>query len=118
MDPLQFPFPLRLDADKRLADPDWEEHVDEMVRQVLLTSPGERVNRPDFGTGILAMVFTPAGPSLAALQVLIQTSLARWLGTLIEVNGVSVTSEDSTVQVSVAYTLRATRATRTVSVTA
>ncbi len=118
MKPAQFPFPMRLDANGRLQNPDWPHHVDEMVRQVLLTTPGERVNRPDFGTGLLAMVFAPIGPSTAALEVLVQTSLARWLGTVIEVTSVSVTTADSTLQVAVAYTLRATHERRTVTVTA
>jgi len=118
MQRIQFPFPLRLTTQGRLADPNWETHVDEMVRQVLLTTPGERVNRPDFGAGLLALVFAPAGPALAATQVLIQTSLVKWLGNLIEVNAVTVTGQDSKVEVSVAYTLRATGSRRNVTVTA
>lgn len=113
----QFPFPLRLGEDHRLVNPPWELHVDEMIRQVLLTSPGERVNRPDFGTGLLALVFAPAGPNLTALQVLIQTALVRWLGSLIEVSTVTVTAHDVNVMVTIVYTLRATGAVRTVKVT-
>jgi phage baseplate assembly protein W len=74
----------------------------------LFTSPGERVNRPDFGSGLLQMVFAPNSPELAAaLQFTLQAALQRWLGDVIDVAALEVTSSDSTLQVNLSYTLRA-----------
>ena len=64
-----------------------------MIEQLLFTTPGERVNRPDFGGGLLQMVFAPNSPELAAaLQFTVQAGLQRWLGDLIEVQPLEVTS--------------------------
>jgi hypothetical protein len=80
-----------------------------MIEQVLFTNTGERVNRPDFGSGLLQLVFAPNSPELAtALQFTIQSALQRWLGDLIELQAVDVTSEDSTIRVVVQYLVRRT----------
>src|SRR5712692_7209054 len=68
---------------------DYAEHVDQLIRQVLFTSPGERINRPDFGCGVKRLVFAPNSQVSASLaQVTIFESLTRWLGTAITVNDV------------------------------
>lgn len=75
-----------------------------MVEQVLFTMPGERVNRPDFGCGLLQLMFSPASEELvAATQFLVQSSLQQWLGDLISVEEVAVESQDSILTVSVRY---------------
>jgi hypothetical protein len=80
-----------------------------MVEQLLLTNPGERVNRPDFGSGLLHMVFAPNSPELAgAIQFTIQANLQQWMGDLIEVQTLEVTSRDSTLGVVVQYVVRRT----------
>lgn len=83
-------------------------HVDQMIRQVLFTAPGERVNRPDFGCGLRRMVFAPnseAGASL--LKVQIRQALDRWLGTLIRVSDVVAQADGEVLRVTVVYVLNA-----------
>ena len=43
-----------------------EDHVRDLIEQVLFTTPGERVNRPTFGSGLLQLVFAPNSDALAA----------------------------------------------------
>lgn len=98
-------FPLHFDAHGRTAASGGDDHVREMIEQLLFTSPGERVNRPDFGSGLLQLVFSPNSPELAAtLQYTLQAALQRWLGDLIAVQELVVTSSDAQLQVSVRYT--------------
>jgi len=107
-------FPFHFDRRGRTAATDDDDHIRDMIEQLLFTSPGERVNRPDFGSGLLRMVFEPTSPELAlALQFTIQAALQRWLGDLIEVSAVEVTSEESTLRVSVQYAVRRTGERRT-----
>ncbi len=102
--------PWRIDSAGRTARADTEAHVKSLIEIVLFTSPGERVNRPTFGSGVLAAVFAPNSDELAAsLQVLAQASLQQWLDELIEVEAVQVEHHDSTLEVTVQYVLRRTR---------
>lgn len=102
-------FPFRIDARGRTADATRHEHVRDLVEQVLFTSPGERVNRPSFGAGLLRMVHEPAyGELAAATGLLVQGALQDTLGHLIEVESVDARSEGSALIVEVAYALRAT----------
>jgi uncharacterized protein len=88
-----------------------DDHIRDLIQQVLFTAPGERVNRPDFGCGLLRLVFAPNSDELAAAtQFLVQGSLQQWLGDLIEVNDVKVQSIDSSLLVEVEYTVRRTQA--------
>jgi phage baseplate assembly protein W len=100
-------FPFHFDSRGRTALTDVDDHIRDMIEQFLFTSPGERVNRPDFGSGLLAMVFEPNSPELAAaLQHTIQAGLQRWLGDLIEMRDLQVTSQDATLRVSIQYVVR------------
>lgn len=102
-------FPFHFDTLGRTGATDDADHVRDMIEQFLFTSPGERVNRPDFGSGLLGMVFEPNSPELAAaLQFSIQAGLQRWLGDLIEVRKLEVTSRDASLTVEIAYMLRRT----------
>lgn len=106
-------FPFRLSRYGRVADPDYALHVEQMIELVLFTSPGERVNRPDFGCGLLELVFQPDDTSVAATtQYLVQGSLQRWLGDVISVRQVVVTPREPEIEVRVAYLLRADRSER------
>ncbi len=106
--------PWHFDSCGRTAATDDADHVRDMIEQLLLTSPGERVNRPDFGSGLLQLVFAPNSLELAAaLQVTIQAGLQRWLGDVIDVQRLEVTSEDATVRVVLDYVVRATGERRT-----
>ena len=103
-------YPLQFDNRGRTAETDDENHIREMIEQVLFTTPGERVNRLDFGSGLMQLVFQPNSSELAATtQFLVQGALQQWLGDLIEVNEVETESYDSTLQVTIKYTIRRTR---------
>lgn len=107
-------FPFHLSAQGRTALATGDDHIRNMIEQFLFTSPGERVNRPDFGSGLLQMVFAPNSPELAAaLQFTIQAGLQRWLGDLIEVHALEVSSEDATLRVQLQYKVRRTNEQRT-----
>lgn len=95
-----------------------DEHVRDMIEQLLLTSPGERVNRPDFGSGLMAMVFAPNGSEIAAaLEFTVRGALQRWLGDVIEVQRLDVEAQESTLSVTVVYTVRRTGDLRTATIT-
>jgi phage baseplate assembly protein W len=103
-------FPLHFDGRGRTAEIDDDGHIRDLIEQVLFTAPGERVNRPDFGSGLLQLVFAPNSDELAAAtQFLVQGALTQWLGDLIQVDQVTVQSEDSSLKVTVQYTVRRTR---------
>jgi phage baseplate assembly protein W len=102
-------YPFHFDSRGRTATTDEDDHICDMIEQFLFTSPGERVNRPDFGSGLLGMVFEPNSPELAtALQHSVQAGLQRWLGDLIEVRDLEVTSQEATLRVSIQYVVRRT----------
>jgi phage baseplate assembly protein W len=100
-------FPYHFDVRGRTAEVDYDAHIRDLIEQVLFTAPGERVNRPDFGSGLLRLVFASNSDQLAATtQYLVQGSLQQYLGDLIQVDNVEVQSEDSTLRVSVCYLVR------------
>lgn len=106
-------FPFHTDARGRTAATGYEEHVRDMIEEVLFTTPGERVNRPTFGCGLLQLVFAPNSNELAAAtQYIVQGSLQQWLGDVIQVNSVNIESQDATLRVNVSYTLRRTQQTQ------
>jgi phage baseplate assembly protein W len=103
-------FPFRFDGCGRTADADADDHIRALIQQVLFTSPGERVNRPDFGSGLMQLVFAPNSDELAAAtQFLVQGALQQWLGDLIQVEAVQMESEEATLQVTVQYLVRRTQ---------
>ena len=93
-------FPYRFDGRGRTAETDDDEHVRDMIEQLLFTAPGERVNRPDaLGAGALELVFAPNGDALAAATRLsVQAALQEWLGDVIEVSDVDVEASDATLR--------------------
>jgi phage baseplate assembly protein W len=107
-------FPFHFDNRGRTATTDDDDHIRDMIEEFLFTNPGERVNRPDFGSGLLQLVFAPNSPELAAaLQVTIQAGLQRWLSDVILVQKVEVTSEDSTLRALIQYVVKRTNETQT-----
>jgi phage baseplate assembly protein W len=99
-------LPYAFDATGHTAQADALQHVGDMIEQILFTSPGERVNRPTFGSGTAQLVFAPGGDVLAmAQQQAIQAGLQQWLSDLIQVQSVTVAAEESTLQVTVVYTV-------------
>ena len=90
----QAAFPLTFDASGHTAQTTGNDHITDLIEQVLFTSPGERVNRPTFGSGLLQTVFAPAGDAMSAtLNVVVQSALQQWLGSLISVGQVTVASQ-------------------------
>lgn len=104
---MQLDFPYHIDSRGRTAAATEEKHVRDLIEQVLFTAPGERVNRPSFGSGLLQQVFGPNGDVIAAaVQLTVQGSLQQWLGDRIQVESVEVNSRESTLAVTVVYRLR------------
>ena len=104
-------LPYRIDGRGHTAEAETNDaHIRDLIETVLFTAPGERVNRPDFGCGLMQFVFAPNSVELAAtLQALVQGSLQQWLGNLIRIEEVAVDSVDSTLSVEVRYTVLATQ---------
>src|SRR5438270_9833283 len=103
-------FPFHIKDDGSTADATTDDHVRGMIEQVLFTTPGERVNRPTFGCGLLQLVFAPNSDVLAAAtQFTVQGALQQWLGDVIEIAAVEVDAQDSTLHVAVQYTVRRTQ---------
>jgi phage baseplate assembly protein W len=103
-------FPFHVDSRGRTADTDALDHVRDLVEQLLFTAPGERVNRPTFGSGLLRLVFEPNREELAtALEALVQGSLQQWLPDVIHVENVDVTAEEGTLTIVVEYVVRQTQ---------
>jgi uncharacterized protein len=100
-------LPLHFDDRGRTAQPrDLAAHVRDMIELVLFTSPGERVNRPDFGSGLLQAVFGPASPELAAtIEYTTHAALQRWLSDVVEVHELQVVADDNVLRVDLAYAL-------------
>lgn len=99
-------YPLRFDGSGRTATADRDRHIRDMIEQVLFTAPGERVNRPTFGCGLLQLVFEPNSEELAGTtQYLVQSALQQWLGDVIEVASVTVRAVDAKLEVTVVYTV-------------
>lgn len=102
-----FAFPLRVDHRGRSAESDLDAHVRGMVEQLLFTAPGERVNRPSFGTDLRHAVFSPNSDELAtALEHVVRGSLQRWLGEELIALEVSITAEEAILRVEVRYQLK------------
>ena len=107
---MEIDYPFRFDGRGQTAQASADDHIRDLIEQVLFTSPGERVNRPTFGSGVLQLVFAPNDDALAtATQVTVQGALQQWLGELILVEDVDVENEDATVRVQVRYIVRRTQ---------
>ncbi len=106
---MEIAYPFRIDSRGRTASSDANRHIRDLIEQVLFTMPGERVNRPDYGCGLMQLIFAPNSSELAsATQFLVQGQLLQWLGELIQVEAVKVESMQSTLNVTVSYNIRRT----------
>lgn len=102
-----FDYPFAIDSRGRVKTTHEDDHIRDMIHQVLFTNPGERVNRPDFGCGLLQLVFMPNSDALAtATQFTVQGALQRWLNDLIQVEQVQVKNEEERLEVTVVYVKR------------
>jgi hypothetical protein len=95
-----------------------DEHIRDMLEQLIFTSPGERVNRPDFGSGVLQLIFAPNSPELAAtLQFTMQAAIQRWLGDVLDLQALAVESNDAKITIDVQYVVRRTNQVQTAKFT-
>jgi uncharacterized protein len=100
-------FPFHVDGRGRSATTTDADHVRDMIEQLVFTVPGERVNRPDFGTGALRLVFAPSGPEVAgAVEYVLQAGLQQWLADDLDVDRVEVVADEGTLRIAVDYRLR------------
>ena len=107
-------YPYHLDDRGRSAEAAEEIWIRGLIEQVLFTLPGERVMRPDFGSGVMQLVFAPNSPELAAAtQMLVQSALQQALSSLIAVEGISVEAVDSTLRITVQYRILRSQSRRT-----
>ena len=106
-------FPFHFDALGNTASTDDADHVRDMIEQLLLTRPGERVNRPTFGSGLLHALFTPNSPQLAvALEQMTKAAVQEQLMDVIDVQALAFSAEDSTLRMELKYSLKRTGETR------
>lgn len=103
-------YPFGITDEGLVAITGYSQHIEQLIEQILFTMPGERVNLPDFGTGITRLIFDPGNAEMiSATQFLIQGALQQWLGNLIQVQAVQVFAEDSTLNVIIQYIVKQTR---------
>ena len=96
-------FPFQFDGRGRTFDPQ-QNYVRQLVEQVLFTSPGERVNLPDFGSGLLQLPFAPNSVEMAAAtQFSVQAALQKWLSNYIRVQSVVAAVDEAVLTVTVTY---------------
>jgi uncharacterized protein len=116
MDRHDYAFPFRIDpASGQASQTPYQTHVDQMIRQVLLTSPGERIDLPEFGCGLRQLIFAPHSSALdATTNLIVLQALNRWMAGIIKVQQVKVvpvTSGDdpAQLQIQIQYTMLATQ---------
>ncbi|WP_374943166.1 GPW/gp25 family protein [Sphingomonas sp.] len=108
-----FAFPFAFDARGHTAQAPRDAHVAQMIEQLLLTRPGERVMRPDLGSGLHQAVFAPNSPELAtALEFTTRAALQRHLGDIIEVRALAIVAEEERLSVRLDYVIRESGAAR------
>ncbi len=111
-------FPFQLDSRGRTAQASDPDHIRQMIEQLLFTDAGERVNRPDFGSGLRQLVYAPNSQELAAtVQFTLQAALQRWLGDVIDVQELDVSSVDSSLTVNLVYEITLTGQKQTATMT-
>lgn len=111
-------FPFHFDSRGRTAATGESDHIRDMIEQIIFTNPGERVNRPDFGSGLLQLVFAPNSPELAAaVQFTVQAAIQRWLGDVIELREIEARAVDASLTLDLKYAIRRTNEEQTATFT-
>jgi phage baseplate assembly protein W len=109
MDKQYLDYPFRIDSRGRSGATDEDDHIRDLIEQVLFTNPGERVNLPDFGCGLKQLVFAPNSDVLATTtQFTVSHALQKWLGDLISVQAVDVRAEEATLMIQITFVKRTT----------
>ena len=105
---IRFPFAIDDRLGRLAQENDYEQYIQQLIRQVLFTPQGERINRPDFGAGVKRLIFTPNSPATASLaQTLIFQALTTWLGTLIRTDDVKAEADNERLNITIVYTVLA-----------
>ena len=113
--PTYVDFPFRIDWDGRTATTDEHLHVRNMLEQLLFTSPGERVNRPSFGSGLEQAVFRPNNALFAeTTRVTAEAAIQQWLGHVLQLDSLRIAAEDNILNVEISYTLLHTKESQTI----
>lgn len=100
-------FPFQVHSSGRTASKEQPDHIRDLIKQIIFTAPGERVNRPSFGSGLLQLVFSPGGDEVAmATQFLVQGAIQKEMGELISLESVVAEAEDSSLKVTVSYIVK------------
>lgn len=103
---MQLDFPYHFDGRRRTSETSEEDHVRDLIEQILFTNPGERVNRPGFGAGIYQLLFGPLSAEQAATaEFMIRGALQQYLGQGIEVLEVTAEGVDAALVITIAYRL-------------
>jgi phage baseplate assembly protein W len=103
-----YPFAIDAGVGRLAEENNYAAHVEQMIKQVLFTNLGERINRPDFGCGLRRMVFAPNSEVTAGItQITILEALETWLGSLIRVDDVKVKAIEEVLEIHIVYILRA-----------
>jgi phage baseplate assembly protein W len=111
-------YPWIFDGRGQTASANESQHIRQMLEQLIFTSPGERVNRPTFGSGVLQLIFAPNSPELAAtVQFTMEAAVQQWLGDIIELENLEVVASDSTLSVDLSYSIRRTNEPQSLSLT-
>jgi phage baseplate assembly protein W len=108
-------FPFGIDSQGRARSAAYPEHIRQLIEQLLFTEPGERVNRPDLGCGLMGLAIMPNSNEVAlATQALVQNALQQWLADLISVEAVQVDSDGETLRIGIQYVMRQNQQRQTV----
>ena len=111
-------FPFHLDSRGQTALTDDDNHIRDMIEQLIFTNAGERVNRPTFGSGLLQLIFAANSPELAAtVQFTLQAAIQQWLGDVIDIQDLEVEASDSSLKIDLSYVVRRTNQQQTVILT-
>ncbi len=103
-------YPFKINHLGRTSTANFEEHIRQLIEQVLFTSPGERVNRPDLGSDVLALIFSPDSPKLSTtIAANIRSSLAKYLSDLVTVENIGISHKNSSLAITVKYVIRKTQ---------
>jgi phage baseplate assembly protein W len=103
---IRYPFAINPLLGRLRQESDYDEYIRQLIKQVIFTAPGERINLPQFGAGVQRLIFAPnsiAGASMA--QTLIYQSLTTWLSTLIKVNNVTTEADQEKLLITIDYTV-------------
>ena len=104
-------FPLRVDQSGSIALGRGADDIDASIRMAIITAPGERVMRPQFGCRIWDLLFEPVNANLLGLiSQAVRDALAQW-EPRIEVEEVTPVQDETAsgvVQITIAYRVRAT----------